>query len=299
MLEPVTIDQLRVLVSIVEAGSFSAAARRLQRAQSGISQAIATLEDQLQLTLFDRSGRRPTLTAEGAVVVEDARAVIAKAQALRARARLLSGGVEPNVTLAVSLLVPAPVLSDVLGRFERDFPDTDLRVLVQEASGPVDSVAAGRADLGIAGAYSVDGGTEALRRVAIGTIPIVAVASVSLIRTDGIDGSELAERIARERQLVSTGGGAHAPTPTLSRRTWLVGDQALRRHLLLSGFGWAVMPRHVVDADIKSGVLRVLDLEGYGVPTTETLMAIRDPADPPGPATQWLLDALEHALRVA
>jgi len=50
-----TLDQLRVLVTIADTGSFSAAGRQLGRVQSAISQAIATLEDVQGVLLFDRS----------------------------------------------------------------------------------------------------------------------------------------------------------------------------------------------------------------------------------------------------
>jgi len=59
MIGKLTLDQLRVLVTIVDTGSFSAAGRKLGRAQSAISQAIATLESVHDVTLFDRSGLRP------------------------------------------------------------------------------------------------------------------------------------------------------------------------------------------------------------------------------------------------
>jgi len=51
-----SLDQLRVLVTIADLGSFSAAARKLRRAQSAISQAVATLEALQGVRLFDRSG---------------------------------------------------------------------------------------------------------------------------------------------------------------------------------------------------------------------------------------------------
>ncbi|HUH77072.1 MAG TPA: LysR family transcriptional regulator, partial [Devosia sp.] len=55
MLDRLTLDQLRVLVTIAELGSFSAAARKLQRVQSAISQTVRALESSLDVTLFDRS----------------------------------------------------------------------------------------------------------------------------------------------------------------------------------------------------------------------------------------------------
>jgi len=63
-----TLDQLRVLVTIADMGSLSAAGRKLGRVQSAISQAVATLEDAQGVTLFDRSGFRPVLTDVGRVL---------------------------------------------------------------------------------------------------------------------------------------------------------------------------------------------------------------------------------------
>ena len=54
MLDPLTLDQLRVLVAVAEEGSFSAAARKLGRVQSAISQSVQGLETALGVTIFDR-----------------------------------------------------------------------------------------------------------------------------------------------------------------------------------------------------------------------------------------------------
>src|SRR3984893_8570435 len=67
-----SVDQLLVLLTVVEEGSFTAAARRLRRATSAISYAIDTLETQLGLPLFDRgTTRKPKLTHVGEAVVSD------------------------------------------------------------------------------------------------------------------------------------------------------------------------------------------------------------------------------------
>lgn len=61
-----TYDQLRIFLAVVEAGSFGAAARRLNRAVSVISYGITNLEAQLGVDLFEREGsRRPQLTVAG------------------------------------------------------------------------------------------------------------------------------------------------------------------------------------------------------------------------------------------
>ena len=72
-----TLDQMQILVAVADTGSFSAAGRRLNRAQSVISYSIANLEAQLGLKLFEREGtREPTLTTEGTAMLPDARRMV-------------------------------------------------------------------------------------------------------------------------------------------------------------------------------------------------------------------------------
>lgn len=82
-----TLDQLRVFVAVIDCGSFSRAARELHRTQSVISYTIANLEAQLNVELFDRSKRKPTLTEAGKALLADARTVGMKVDAMRARAK--------------------------------------------------------------------------------------------------------------------------------------------------------------------------------------------------------------------
>src|SRR5436305_1786405 len=79
-----TLDQLRVLVTVVEVGSFAGAARKLNRATSVISYTIANLEAQLGVRLFDRkSTRKPQLTDAGRMVLGEARLLASGIDALR------------------------------------------------------------------------------------------------------------------------------------------------------------------------------------------------------------------------
>ncbi|SOE95671.1 regulatory helix-turn-helix protein, lysR family [Burkholderia sp. D7] len=76
MLDGVSLDQLRTFIAAVDEGSFSAAARRLNRVQSAVSGWVSALEEQIGITLFDRSGRFPKLTPEGVLLLADARAIV-------------------------------------------------------------------------------------------------------------------------------------------------------------------------------------------------------------------------------
>src|SRR6476660_8730596 len=90
-----TLDQLRVFLTVVDVGSFVGAARRLGRATSVISYSITNLEAQLGVLLFDRrSTRKPQLTEAGRGILSEARTVTNGVDALRAKVRSLSRGIE-------------------------------------------------------------------------------------------------------------------------------------------------------------------------------------------------------------
>src|SRR5438045_9044873 len=96
MLDGVTLDQLRTFIAAAEQGSFSAAGRKLQRAQSVVSQTLANLEAQLGVQLFERRNRYPVLTTEGHVLLRQARTVTDRMDAFIAHARSIRGGPEPE-----------------------------------------------------------------------------------------------------------------------------------------------------------------------------------------------------------
>src|ERR1035438_2126388 len=106
MLDNVTINQLRAFVAVCDQGSFSGAARELNRAQSAISHAIKALESAFDVELFERNTRKATLTAAGRSLLPDARAVMRRALRDRtsrtsaARLRRVLGGSASSSVLA-------------------------------------------------------------------------------------------------------------------------------------------------------------------------------------------------------
>lgn len=76
----------------MDEGSFSGAARKLNRVQSAVSGWVGSLEDQIGVVLFDRSGRFPKLTAQGALLLTDARNIVSGVDTLKARAKLMASG---------------------------------------------------------------------------------------------------------------------------------------------------------------------------------------------------------------
>ena len=82
-----SLDQLQMFVQAVHSGSFSAAARKLGKTQSTVSTAIAHLEADLGVRLFNRSGRYPQLTEAGRQVLGHAQGQRLSERATEARSQ--------------------------------------------------------------------------------------------------------------------------------------------------------------------------------------------------------------------
>src|ERR1700748_3263548 len=127
-----TLDQIQVFLAIVESGSFSAAARKLNRAVSVISYAITNLETQLGVSLFARAGSsRPRLTEAGRAILSDSRGLAMALDGLIAKARGLTQGLEAEVALVVDVLWPIKRLVPALEEFARKFPTVSLRLSIE------------------------------------------------------------------------------------------------------------------------------------------------------------------------
>jgi DNA-binding transcriptional LysR family regulator len=285
-----SIDQLLVLLAVAEAGSFTAAGKRLGRATSAISYAIDTLESQLGISLFDRgTTRKPKLTQQGEAVVSEAKAVAYSIETLRARVRGFLDELEPEVSLAVDSLLPGDRLTTLLRDFHAQFPTVPVRLLVETLGGVERVVRNGHARIGVGSQVHMD--MTGFRRIDIKSVQIIPVAAPS---HPLVQANETAPPQARDFvQLVLSEQPAAESRDfgVVSLNTWRIGDQAARHKLLLAGLGWGGMPEPIVRADIETGRLVRLNLSDWRG-GEHTMQAIHKIDTPPGPAGRWLIERL-------
>jgi len=291
-----TLDQLQVFLAAAETGSFSGAARRLNRTQSVVSYAIAQLEAQIGLSLFQRAGSRaPRLTEAGAALLEDARRMVAGLEQLRARARGLQAGLEGEVALAVDVLLPTPVLTTALKAFRDAFPTVPVR-LHTGALGVVAELLFRRvAGIGIAGRRSAESADLASRLVGGARFLPVAAPDHPLA---GRPGPVPLASVREHFQIVvtdTTGRTEGRDFGVLAFDTWRVTDIATKRALILEGLGWGGLPQWMVEADIAQGRLVALDLEPYP-PFDYRFFAVHRADTPLRPAAAWLADRFAQGL---
>lgn len=298
MLDALTLDQLRVLIVVAEEGSFSAAARKLRRVQSAISQTIGNLEAQLGLVLWDRSTKVPTLTEQGRVILSAAQRVSAEVAALRKLAGSLVSGLEPSVSLCLDALFPLPAAIELCREFAQAFPQVELRVDTQIMSAVSAKVLRGDASIGVVSPMGLVGttGLKLSRRVLapIRMLPVVA-AEHPLAKVRGKLAVEilsahvqivLSERHPDESQGVPDQG-------VLSSRTWRVSDLHTKHELLRAGLGWGNLPEHLIGPDLRSRKLVRIHPASWGEDEHKLyLSAIHRPELVLGPAHEWVLQRL-------
>src|SRR5439155_439063 len=155
MLDAVTLDQLRIFIAAVDEGSFSAAGRKVRRAQSAVSQTLANLEAQLGVKLFDRSARYPRLTEEGRSLLVDARSVADNVDGFKARARAMRGGLEPELSVAMDVMYPMAALTRAATHSRKTYPHTPLRLYVEALGGVIKPVLDRKCSIGVIGSLPV------------------------------------------------------------------------------------------------------------------------------------------------
>lgn len=145
--------QLEIFAAVAEESSFSRAARRLFAAQSTVSAAVRALEQELGAPLFARSTRSVELTAFGEAVLGDAREALEAMGRMRALATPGAAGLRGRVRLGIFSNLEYLDLPELLGRFHREHPLVNLRLVVSGAgsTGLLDDVRHSRLDVALLG----------------------------------------------------------------------------------------------------------------------------------------------------
>jgi DNA-binding transcriptional LysR family regulator len=293
MLDGVSLDQLRSFIAAVDEGSFSAAARKLRRAQSVVSELVSGLENQIGVALFDRSGRYPKLTSEGAVLLADARGVVSGVDFMKARAKGMASGLEPELSVVVDVFFPIEAITEAAKEFRVHFPGTPLRLFVEALGGAYQPVLDGAASLGVGSLPVMPASLTGERLTAVALVMVAAHDHPLASLKGTISRSELAKHVQlvlTDRSSLSEGQEFGVMSPS----TWRLADLFAKHAFLLNGLGWGGMPLHTVKRDIAEGRLVQLSIED--VPSDGLILpmsAVYPTAAPPGPAGRWFIERLK------
>lgn len=248
-------DNVQMFLAVLDEGSFSAAARRLRKVPSAVSMSIAQLEAELDLLLFERSGREPKPTAAARALEPGARQLAWQWQQLQAQAAALHAGLEDCLRLAVAPELVGSGWDVPLQEIAECYPQlpVDIRVAPQE---------------------------DALRLLHQGEVQLVVVFErpllderecflefsqetlVAVVASGHVLAGQLVPQHAllAHRQILVAGRDLQLDHPVLlqSRGCWRSDSHTAALKLVEQGLGWAFLPQSLVAAGLAGGQLQRL-----------------------------------------
>jgi len=140
---------LQAFVEVAAHASFSEAAESLYLTQPAVSKRVAQLEAELGTRLFDRIGRRVSLTAAGSALLPQAKRLLNDARELRRMAGDLSGEVGGRLLMGTSHHIGLHRLPAPLKRFTTDYPEVELDIRFMDSEAACRAVETGDLELAI------------------------------------------------------------------------------------------------------------------------------------------------------
>ncbi len=173
---PITIEFLETLDAIDRRGSFAKAAEELNKATSAVSYAVQKLEEQLDIALFQRQGRRSVLTPAGRLILAEGREILQTTARLANKAKEVATGWEPRLSIAVESLQSYSTFFAVLREFLKEHSTIEIDVCESVLNGGWDALEQGRVDLivGSPGPVPLQKGYRALPLARVDLVPVIA-----------------------------------------------------------------------------------------------------------------------------
>jgi DNA-binding transcriptional LysR family regulator len=288
-----TAEQWAVLAAVVDEGGFAAAAEALGRSQSSVSYMVAQLQERLPVPVLDTRGRKARLTEAGEVLLRRARGVLEALRSVEALGTTLARGWEPEVRLAVDTIFPPALLLAALDAFAPVARGSRVELVESVLSGTSEALLRREVDLAI----------TAMPPPGFLGEPLMPIEFVAVAHPDHPLhrlGRPLTVRdLEPHRQVVVRDSGTRRRIDAGwlgADERWTVTNRTTQIQMLVSGLGFAWVPREHVWDELADGRLKALPLEAGGTRRTEVLLVHAD-RDSTGPAARELARILVETCR--
>jgi DNA-binding transcriptional LysR family regulator len=254
-------ESVQVFLAVLDHGSFSAAARSLGRVPSAVSMAIAGLEAELDLPLFDRVGREPRPTAAARSLEPQARLLAAQLRQLQVQALSLTQGLENRLTLAIAPELLAAPWSGALAALAQEHPLLEVEVLAAPQADALALLHAGRAQLALVFERPSLDGREAFQEVASDTMVAVIAPGHPGLAAAGGRFREAHLTTTRQIVVASRDLATSDPRFVFARHVWRTDNALAALSLIAAGLGWGWLPRNFARPHVAAGTLLEIPFE--------------------------------------
>jgi DNA-binding transcriptional LysR family regulator len=249
------LDSIRVLQTVIEQGSFAAAAKKLHRAQSAVSYQIKKLEQNLDLAIFDRSRYRAALTPAGQTILEEGIRLLNQAEHIESLAVLLNQQWEPSFEVVVDgILDSAPIMAAMKMLLAEDIP-TKISLTMEYLGGVQHRFDKNNADLMLVKEYQRS--TQLLAK------PLTDVECLLCVSSHHPLAQSKAVTLTLLQQYVELSVHDSSEQQNYDvehmhfggERVFYLSDFKSKKAALLQAIGFGWMPRYLVEKELECGEL--------------------------------------------
>lgn len=254
-------DNVKVFLAVLDQGSFSAAARTLGRVPSAVSMAIAQLEAELDLVLFDRTGREPTATEAAKALEPAARQLAHQLRMLQGHALSLHQGLERRLSMAIAPELLTAAWKAPLTVLAKEFPALEVEILTAPQADALQMLHSGCVQLALVFERTAIDEKEGFQEFSSETL--TAVIAPPLLATLGRDKRLRPADLLDLRQVVVVGRDEEQADPRLllSRQVWRTDNPQTALSLVQSGLGWGYLPRSLTTPHLGPSTLVEIGFE--------------------------------------
>ncbi|VVE76215.1 LysR family transcriptional regulator [Pandoraea anapnoica] len=286
------LDQLHTFAEVVDAGSFSAAAVRLDLSQPAVSLQVRQLEHRLNVRLIDRVGKRLKPTSAGLTLLEHARRIDAAVEEAMQAVSSHARGVAGEVAIGTGATACIHLLPPMLRAMRKRYPQLDIRVSTGNTDDVVAAVTENRLDIGL---VTLPAAGRSLHVTPVLRDEFVAIAPAN----DNTWGDEVTPHTLAAAPMVAFESGSSTrllidewflQAGLRVRPVMALGSIEAIKEMVAAGLGYSIVPKMSVNAVHHRRGLRISALTPE---LTRTLAIVVRQDKPLTPGLRKVLSALE------
>jgi DNA-binding transcriptional LysR family regulator len=258
----ISLEALLVLDAIETRGSYAGAAEQLNKVPSALSYIVQKLEEKLNVTLFQRQGRRAVLTPAGKYLLSEGRKVLSAINTLSEQTQTIANGWEPKIRLACDSIMDIKTVFNGIEGFLAVHQSIEIDVQEQVMNGSWEALIDDRVDL-VIGAPAPVPNQKGIRAIKIAELNSVLVVNkaheLSLIKQP-----IKSEQLSGYRNVVVHDSAQHQIPWSVNMiegsQHFFVSSIAIKTAAIIAGIGIGYLPKNLIQNHIESGELIVIKL---------------------------------------
>ncbi|MBL4900202.1 MAG: LysR family transcriptional regulator [Colwellia sp.] len=263
---PISIEALLVLDAIEYRGSYAAAAEQLNKVPSALSYIVQKLEEQLNVTLFVRQGRRAVLTPAGKHLLVEGRKVLHAINSLSEQTQTIANGWEPKIRIACDSIIDINPIFIGIQQFLAEHKNIEIDVQEEVMNGTWEALIDDRVDL-VIGAPAPVPNQKGIRAIKVGQLNSVLVVSALHEQSAQLSRAKQpvqASDLTKYRNVIVHDSSQHEIPWSVNliegSQHFFVSSMTQKIAAIIAGIGIGHLPKGMVQPYIDAGELIVIEL---------------------------------------